>query len=975
MHFSFVHRAAAISIGLAILGFGSPVAKAQSTEARAFGTFLRQTLGKYVPPLVPKTIRSLNQVVVTVRPGTDAKALAGRFGMIYRRAFFSDPNVLVFGANNVKNFNEFLASLRKDQSVVSCWRDYGNPGVKASFTLNDPLAEAQNFSAPNPISTSQFLGQPYLPREPFFHSYDGLTTDLTAAGTGISSSLAFIDDGFDYSHHEDLDNYDRDGDRDFRDNDLDAFIGQASDIHGTAVMGIAGALGGNGVGISGVCPQATLTGLRYDFNLGLTSNYVDAIRYQNMYAPIKVKNHGGVSIAPFFLATNAVQALEASTDEGMSNVFPAGNGTLAGPFYTNLNALLSSPTALVVSAARINELDEISPWLSSGSGSNVFCSAITHYDFNYTEDDGSTTVLSRGMTTLNNAETPGYPGSSTGVPRKYTDMFEGTSASAAVVTGMLGLLAEAKPDFTLRFAKHLIALTATQVDPSNPGWTTNAAMRHFHPSYGFGIPDAMAMISASYGYSGVTRLQSRDVIDATVREIAGGSVVEIPLTIAETTPLEEVIIQTDIEHVRPGDLRITLVSPAGTTSVLMDGAPNTFTSAFTWPFLSNAFWGENGAGAWQLRVEDRGAGPGPGARPNRVRFVRLVTRHGTLVARAPQSLAECVRFDLNRDTLFLGRPYTATVQYRNIGTDSWSHVTHSLVSEAPLSNNRWGVSTSRAEMGSAAEPGGSMTFRVPVTAPATAGEALMQWRLRHGVTNLNSPTPLRRFEIQDGDDAIVTFNPGTTYYYSGAPVTVVVSALNTGSTDWTRASGYGLYAWDPPGNMTWGIRFQPLDAMDRIRPGQVKNFTVRLTPPLVFGSANIAWRMHRSPAGTPFGDPSRTSQLRLSPDRGVFVSVDFGENVLGPGNELEVTFTFRNTGSDSWRPATHTFACLTPEAAVTWGGLFAQPMPMEVRPGQEVSFSARISCTLTPGSYDFSFGVYRDSNRHIIADYSQQVNF
>lgn len=970
MHCLFAYRAGALAAALATLSLAGSAAHAQSTEARAFGTFLRKTVGKYVPPLVPKSLRSLNQVIITVRPGTDAKALAGRFGMIYRRAFFSDPNVLVYGANNVKNFNEFLASLRKDQSVVSCWRDYGNPGTKSSFTVNDPLADAQNFAAPNPISTSQFLGQPYLPREPFFHAYDGLTTDLTAAGTGISSSLAFIDDGFDYSHHEDLDNYDRDGDRDFRDNDLDAYIGQASDIHGTAVMGIAGALGGNGVGICGVCPQATLTGLRYDFNLGLTSNYVDAIRYQNMYAPIKVKNHGGVSIAPFFLATNAVQALEASTDEGMSNVFPAGNATFAGPFYTNLNALLSSPTALVVSAARINELDEVSPWLSSGSGSNVFCSAITHYDYNYTEDDGSTTVLSRGMTTLNNAETPGYPGSSTGVPRKYTDMFEGTSASAAVVTGMLGLLAEAKPDFTLRFAKHLIALTATQVDPSNPGWTTNAAMRHFHPSYGFGIPDAMAMISASYGYSGVTRLQSRDVIDATVRNIVGSETVEIPLTLAETTPLEEVIIQADIEHVRPADLRITLVSPAGTTSVLMDGAPNTFTSAFTWPFLSNAFWGENGAGTWQLRVEDRG----PGGRTNRIRFVRLVTRHGTLVARAPRSLAECVQFDLNRDMLFLGRPYTATVQYRNVGTDSWSRVTHSLVSEAPLNNSRWGISTATAEVGSAAEPGGSMTFRVPVTAPAVAGEALMQWRLRQGVTNLNAPTPLRRFEIQDGDDAIVTFNPGTTIFYSGAPVTVIVTALNTGSTDWTRAAGYGLYAWDPPGNMTWGIRFQPMDAMDRIQPGQVKRFTVRLTPPLVFGSANIAWRMHRTPAGSPFGDPSRTAPLRLSPDRGVFVSVDFGENVLGLGNELEVTFTFRNTGSDSWRPATHTFACLTREAAVTWGGLFAQPMPREVRPGEEVVFGARIRCTLTPGTYDFSFGVYRDSNRQIIADYSQEVN-
>jgi hypothetical protein len=119
MHCLFAYRVGALAAAFATIVLAGSEAHAQSTEARAFGTFLRQTVGKYVPPLVPKSLRSLNQVIITVRPGTDAKALAGRFGMIYRRAFFSDPNVLVYGANNVKNFNEFLASLRKDQSVVS----------------------------------------------------------------------------------------------------------------------------------------------------------------------------------------------------------------------------------------------------------------------------------------------------------------------------------------------------------------------------------------------------------------------------------------------------------------------------------------------------------------------------------------------------------------------------------------------------------------------------------------------------------------------------------------------------------------------------------------------------------------------------------------------------------------------------------------------------------------------------------------
>lgn len=88
--------------------------------------------------------------------------------------------------------------------------------------------------------------------------------------------------------------------------------------------------------------------------------------------------------------------------------------------------------------------------------------------------------------------------------------------------------------------------------------------------------------------------------------------IERTLTAAGPAKVESVEVSVDISHTWIGDLRVALVSPAGTEAVLHDGSGGgadnlvkTYAAATT-PALA-ALAGQPAAGAWRLRVLDRAA--------------------------------------------------------------------------------------------------------------------------------------------------------------------------------------------------------------------------------------------------------------------------------------------------------------------------------------------------------------------------------
>ncbi len=77
-----------------------------------------------------------------------------------------------------------------------------------------------------------------------------------------------------------------------------------------------------------------------------------------------------------------------------------------------------------------------------------------------------------------------------------------------------------------------------------------------------------------------------------------------------TTPIlcEHVGVRVQSDHARRGDLRITLVSPGGTRSVLQASNEDTNAGPAGWIYWSTHHFYENGMGGWRICVSDQRAG-------------------------------------------------------------------------------------------------------------------------------------------------------------------------------------------------------------------------------------------------------------------------------------------------------------------------------------------------------------------------------
>ena len=73
--------------------------------------------------------------------------------------------------------------------------------------------------------------------------------------------------------------------------------------------------------------------------------------------------------------------------------------------------------------------------------------------------------------------------------------------------------------------------------------------------------------------------------------------------------------------------------------------------------------------------------------------------------------------------------------------------------------------------------------------------------------------------------------------------TVNITFKNTGSTTWTKASGYQLGSQNTQDNNVWGFNRVDLSDTDIILPGQEKTFQFEITAPSSAGYTNFQWKM------------------------------------------------------------------------------------------------------------------------------------
>jgi Ca2+-binding RTX toxin-like protein/subtilisin-like proprotein convertase family protein len=437
------------------------------------------------------------------------------------------------------------------------------------------------------------------------------------AYTGAGTRTVVIDDGFDYNH-QDFDNYDQSLDFDFDGSDLDPF-GTASDAHGTAVAGIIGAAA-DGTGAVGVAYGTSLVGYRTngfisDFWL---QNVRDTIHHAAMSAGADLANISqGIANdtnSEYGAGYNAIRFDEIETSIGtavnngrgglgMTIIKSAGNSRSAN-YDVNADDWTNDTRQVVVAA--VNQNGFVSSYSSYGAA-----------------------LLVSGFGTPGQVVTTDRTGAAGYNSTDFTSSFNGTSAAAPMVSGVVALMYDANAALGWRDVQTILGVSARQVGSEvgagtagserydwqfNAASTWNGGGQHFSNDYGYGLVDAHAAVrlAETWLLTGTEAAASGNQFTNTI-DVLNASVV-IPDGNATGTTfsgnagfddiVERVTVSMTFSTTWLSDLELYLISPDGTVSELIDDVAGDANFNGTWTFESQAFRGERAGGAWSVRVVD-----------------------------------------------------------------------------------------------------------------------------------------------------------------------------------------------------------------------------------------------------------------------------------------------------------------------------------------------------------------------------------
>ncbi|UOM35203.1 S8 family serine peptidase [Acuticoccus sp. I52.16.1] len=475
--------------------------------------------------------------------------------------------------------------------------------------------------ASDPYFTAQYHLANNAAGQRDLHLFDGRTAVWDDV-TGMGVRVAVLDDGVDYLHPDLFANYDFS----LQVRGVDGYHPDRDGAHGTAVAGIIAAQR-DGAGAVGVAHDARLVSMPGIPASDLSGDGLAGMPTISLagafgnFANYDVINNSWGYITPFY--DTPFNPNQRAYHDTLVDVIDAGRGGLGG---------------IIVKSAGNGRgaLDNTAgSWTTAFEGTIAVAAVerdgrVTHYS---TEGAGLL-VSAFGGPVPGDVVTTDRTGG-LGYDRSYygddvTSQFNGTSAAAPMVTGVVALMLEANPDLGYRDVQAILAATArhTGGDSFDDGgltgaeryqWdingadTWNGGGMHFSEDYGFGLVDALAAVRLAESWRRTGGYDDRLVI-ADVASNEGSvtiddlSTTSMTFTIAGHIEVERVEIDLGLAHTWMSDLEIQLVSPDGTVSELMrdnfGAAGVTDYGAQDLTLTSNAFRGELSAGTWTLVFTD-----------------------------------------------------------------------------------------------------------------------------------------------------------------------------------------------------------------------------------------------------------------------------------------------------------------------------------------------------------------------------------
>lgn len=526
------------------------------------------------------------RIAVILPEGRDAKAIAAKYGLNLVDAGDMGPRTFLFQA----------------------------PSPLDTFSIASRIQEAEGAT----LSTPQFavrMATRNLPNDPHFNEqwYLQNTGQAGAApgedihavkawaqntkGKGIV--IGIIDTAIENSHPDLKPN---------RNSKLSLVISKefptnTRDDHGTTVAGAAVARGDNQIGIVGVAPEASyasidLIGMETEDNQAARSfrHRNQDIHIKNVsWGPPDANRQGNSNTPPSFkkmtgpLTDEAINfaVTEGRSGKGVVIVWAAGNG---GASEDNLNYDGDANRREVIAVGAVGSKGVHAKY--SEPGAALLVCAPGGEAANCNDPHGVLTTDRTGIS---------------GVSRTDYTYVEGTSYAAPVAAGVVALMLSVRDSLSYRDVMHILVRTARRNDKDHSDWFKNGAGLWINHQYGFGVIDAERAVAEAKTWvaTGPERqLEGADKPKGVLAIPDGQGVLERVIRIDGNLKIEHVEVILRATHPRCGDLRVTLISPAGTRSLLVLPRKDDEPFREEWRFMSTLCWGESATGDWKLKIED-----------------------------------------------------------------------------------------------------------------------------------------------------------------------------------------------------------------------------------------------------------------------------------------------------------------------------------------------------------------------------------